>query len=43
MSLDGLLATMSLVGSINPDVCLCDSQELLIAQRWVGALVVLAN
>jgi len=34
MSLDGLIATMSIVGSV---------QEILIPQLWVGAIIVMDN
>ena len=43
MSLDGLIATLSLVGSVNTDVCLFYIQTILIPQLWVGAIVVMAN
>ncbi|MBE9103205.1 IS630 family transposase, partial [Vacuolonema iberomarrocanum] len=43
MSLDGLIATMSLVGSVNTDVFLVYIQEILIPQLWVGAIVVMDN
>jgi hypothetical protein len=43
MSLDGLIATMSLVGSVNTDVFLFYVQEILIPQLWVGAIIVMDN
>ena len=43
MSLDGLIATMSVVGSVNTEVFLYYIQEILIPQLWVGALVVMDN
>jgi transposase len=43
MSIDGLIATMSVVGSVNTDVFLFYVQEILIPQLWVGAIVVMDN
>lgn len=43
MSLDGLIATMSIVGSVNTDVFLFYIQEILIPQLWVGAIIVMDN
>ena len=43
MSIDGLIATMSLVGSVNTEVFLFYIQELLISQLWVGAIVLMDN
>jgi hypothetical protein len=38
MSIDGLIASMSIVGSVNTDVFLFYIQEILIPQLWVGRL-----
>jgi transposase len=43
MSIDGLIATMSILGSVNTDVFLVYVQKILIPQLWVGALVVMDN
>ncbi|XHX78650.1 MAG: IS630 family transposase [Stenomitos frigidus ULC029] len=43
MSLDGLIATMSIVGSVNTDVFLFYIQEILMPQLWVGAIIVMDN
>jgi transposase len=43
MSLDGLIATMSVVGSVNTDVFLFYVQEILVPQLWVGAIIVMDN
>jgi transposase len=43
LSLDGLIATMSVVGSVNTHVFLYYIQEILIPQLWVGAIVVMDN
>ena len=43
MSIDGLIATMSVVGSVNTDVFLFYVQEILIPQLWVGAIIVMDN
>jgi hypothetical protein len=42
-SLDGLIATMNLVGNVNTDVFLFYVQESLIPQLWVGAIIVMDN
>ena len=41
MSIDGLIATFSLVGSVNTDVFLFYIQTILLPPLWVGAIVVL--
>lgn len=43
LSLDGLIATMSISGSVNTDVFLTYVQEILAPQLWVGAVVVMDN
>jgi transposase len=43
MSIDGLIATMSLVGSVHTEVFLFYIQEILTPQLWVGAIVVMDN
>jgi transposase len=43
MSMDGLIATMSIVGSVNTDVFLFYIQEILMPQLWVGAIIVMDN
>jgi transposase len=43
MSIDGLIATFSVVGSVNTDVFLFYIQAILIPQLWVGAIVVMDN
>ncbi len=43
MSLDGLIATMSLPGSVNTDVFLFYIQKILIPQLWAGAIVLMDN
>jgi transposase len=43
MSINGLIATMSIVGSVNTDVFLFYVQEILIPQLWVGAIIVMDN
>ena len=43
MSIDGLIASMSIVGSVNTDVFLFYIQEILIPQLWVGAIIVMDN
>ncbi len=43
MSIDGLIATLSIVGSVNTDVFLFYIQEILIPQLWVGAIIVMDN
>lgn len=43
MSIDGLIASMSIVGSVNTDVFLFYIQEILLPQLWVGAIVLMDN
>lgn len=43
MSIDGLIATLSVVGSVNTDVFLFYIQESLMPQLWVGAIVLMDN
>jgi hypothetical protein len=43
LSLDGLIATLSVVGRVNTHVFLYYIQEILIPQLWVGAIVVMDN
>ena len=43
MSIEGLIATMSIVGSVNTDVFLFYIQEILIPQLWSGAIIVMDN
>ena len=43
MSIDGLIASMSIVGSVNTDVFLFYIQEILIPQLWTGAIVLMDN
>lgn len=43
MSIDGLIATLSVVGSVNTQVFLFYIQEILIPQLWVGAIIVMDN
>lgn len=43
MSLDGLIATLSVVGSVNTEVFLFYIQTILIPQLWVGAIIVMDN
>lgn len=43
MSIDGLIATMSIRGSVNTDVFLFYVQEILIPQLWAGAVVLMDN
>lgn len=43
LSLDGLIATMSISGSVNTDVFLTYIQEVLLPQLWVGAVVIMDN
>ncbi len=43
MSIDGLIATMSVVGSVNTHVFLFYVQEILIPQLWVGAIILMDN
>ena len=41
--MDGLIATMSIPGSVNTDVFLTYIQEVLLPQLWVGAVVIMDN
>ena len=43
LSLDGLIATMSLPGSVNTEVFITYVQEILTPQLWSGALVIMDN
>lgn len=43
LSWDGLIATMSIPGSVNTDVFLTYIQEVLLPQLWVGAVVIMDN
>lgn len=43
ISLDGLIATMSIPGSVNTDVFLFYIQSVLIPQLWAGAIVLMDN
>ena len=43
ISVDGLIATMSIVGSVNTDVFLFYVQHILTPQLWVGAIVLMDN
>ena len=43
MSMDGWIATLSVVGSVNTQVFLFYIQEILIPQLWVGAIIVMDN
>ncbi|MHC5722638.1 MAG: transposase [Nostoc sp.] len=43
LSLDGLLAAMTVPGSTNTDVFLTYVTEILIPQLWKGAIVVMDN
>jgi hypothetical protein len=43
MSLDGLIATLSIVGSVNTDVFLFYIQKILAPQMWAGAILVMDN
>jgi len=43
LSLDGLIATMSIQGSVNTNVFVTYLQEVLAPQLWAGALVVMDN
>ncbi|MBW4630323.1 MAG: transposase [Brasilonema octagenarum HA4186-MV1] len=40
LSVDGLIATMSIAGSVNTNVFVTYVQEVLAPQLWVGAIVV---
>ncbi|MBD3885648.1 transposase [Phormidium tenue FACHB-886] len=43
MSINGLIATLSIVGSVNTDVLLFYIQAILIPQLWTGAIIVMDN
>jgi transposase len=43
LSLDGLVAAMTVLGSTNIEVFLTYVTEILIPQLWKGAIVVMAN
>lgn len=43
MSIDGLIATISVVGSVDTNVFLFYVQEILIPQLWAGAIVLMDN
>lgn len=43
MSMEGLIATLSISGSVNTDVFLFYIQEILIPQLWVEAIIVMDN
>jgi transposase len=43
MSIDGLVGTMSIEGSVNGDVFLAYLQEVLLPQLWVGAIILMDN
>ena len=43
LSMDGLIATMSLPGSVNTEVFLAYVREILLPQLWRGAFVVMDN
>lgn len=43
LSLDGLIATMSVQGSVNTDVFLTYLYHVLLPQLWSGAIVVMDN
>jgi len=43
MSINGLIATISIVGSVNTNVFLFYVQEILIPQLWVGAILLMDN
>lgn len=43
LSLDGLIATMSIPGSVNTDVFVTYVQQILAPQLWTGAVVVMDN
>jgi hypothetical protein len=42
-STDGLIASLSIVGSVNINLFLFYIQEILIPQLWVGAIIVMDN
>lgn len=43
MSLDGLIATMTIPGSVNTDVFLTYMQQVLAPQLWPGSIVLMDN
>lgn len=43
LSIDGLIATMILCGSVNTDVFVTYLQSVLVPQLWSGAIVVMDN
>ena len=43
LSMDGLIATMSIPGSVNTNVFVTYVQEVLTPQLWAGAIVVMDN
>ncbi|MBD0270218.1 MAG: IS630 family transposase [Cyanobacteria bacterium Co-bin8] len=43
LSMEGLVATMSISGSVNTDVFVTYLSEVLLPQLWVGAIVVMDN
>lgn len=43
LSLDGLIATMSIPGSVNTDVFMTYLQEVLAPQLWTGAMLIMDN
>lgn len=43
LSLDGLIAKMSISGSVNTDVFVTYVREVLVPQLWAGAIVVIDN
>ena len=43
LSIDGLIATFSLCGSVNTNVFVTYLQEVLVPQLWQGAIVVIDN
>jgi transposase len=43
LSLDGLIATMSLPGSVNTEVFVTYVREILVPQLWRGAFVIMDN
>ncbi|NES80351.1 MAG: IS630 family transposase [Moorea sp. SIO2B7] len=43
LSLNGLIATMSIPGSVNSEIFITYVQKVLAPQLWVGAIVVMDN
>jgi transposase len=43
MSINGLIAAMSIVSSVNTHVFLAYVEQILIPQLWVGAIVIMDN